>query len=267
MRIAQSRFGIPLIKYYFTQPPLLPWREWWIPVAYMDCYELAHPYFFKTVLRHTLITDLTLPQATLFQGFNRVTRSQIRQYQQEQFFTLNLSTPLEQFMPLYNAFARSRSLSMFSCEDASTIGEQNYRIFGMEDAQGKPLLCHFYLLGNAMQTVNLLISASTLDYREDQSMSRLLARANRYLHWQGMCHFKEAGFQRYDWGGYVPDTPDPVMQGINRFKKTFNGQLTPIYNYYSPSYAFIEYARQMLRKWRPQESVLMLSNQKQELTE
>ncbi|QLQ31264.1 MAG: hypothetical protein HZT40_06200 [Candidatus Thiothrix singaporensis] len=247
MLVEQTKFGVPIRKHYFASASHSNWAEHLLPTAYMDCYSETKPRCFRTEHRHTLLTDLTPSEEAIFQNFPKDTRSQIRRCEQEQLFTLNLATQLELFMPLYNAFAQRRGLSGFAEEDASAIGRENYCIFSV-DHQGQPAICHFYLLSPSSGVVNLLISAGHQNYSDNADLRRALGFANRCLHWQGMRHFKAAGFHTYDWGGYVVDASDPVMQGINRFKRTFNGKLTPIYNHYSPAYAFIEQMRQKLRK-------------------
>lgn len=248
MLVKQSKFGIPIHKYYFAEADST--SAWWhhlIPTAYMDCYSKRKPFLFTTEYRHTLLTDLNVDVQTIFQNFPKDTRSQILRYEQNPVFELNLQTDPQLFRHLYNDFAQIRGLSTFTCQDAKQIGAENYCIFSIDQAQ-KPLICHFYLLSPHRDVINLLISASTLAYQDQPDMRRLMGHANRYLHWQGMLYFKAAGYQTYDWSGYVVDSQNPVIQGINRFKRTFNGTLTPIYNHYSPSYALIEKLRQFLRQ-------------------
>lgn len=246
MRIQHHHYGIPIRKYYFAHTIKPTWRDTLLPTAYMDCFTSEKPRLFQTEYRHTLLTDLKPDEVTIFQNFPKDTRNQIRRCEQEKCFDLNLNTPLEQFIPLYNAFAQARGLSLFTPEDATAIGSENYRIFSVEH-EGKAIICHFYLLSTTMGVTNLLISASTQQHNDDADMRRSMGFANRCLHWQGMRYFKAMGFHTYDWGGYALDATDPTMQGINRFKRTFNGTLTPIYNYYSLSYAFIEKLRHKLR--------------------
>ena len=249
MKVQNHHYGIPFHKYYFSNPRHFRWLDLLLPTAYMDCYTSEKPRMFNTEYRHTLLTDLTPDEASIFQNFPKDTRNQIRRCEQEQRFTLNLNSPLEQFIPLYNAFAQARGLSLFTETDALSMGHENYRIFSI-DHEGSPVICHFYLISAATGCTNLLISASSQAYQHDSDMRRAMGFANRCLHWQGMRHFKKAGFHTYDWGGYVEQTDDPIMRGINRFKRTFNGKQIPIYNYYSPAYAFIEMLRQKLRELR-----------------
>lgn len=245
MLITQKSHGIPIRKHYFST--VAPgWRDYLLPSAWLDSYINKKPVLFHQERRHTLLTDLSVDEARIFQNFPKDTRNQIRRCEREQHFTLSLHTPLEQFIPLYNHFAQERRLSPFSYEDAANIGHDNYRIFSV-DHEGQPIICHLYLLSAATGVINLLISAATSKYNHDTEMRKIMGHANRCLHWQGMRHFKTAGFHTYDWGGYVLNTDDPTMQGINRFKRTFQGTLTPIYNYYSPAYTLIEKVRKIIR--------------------
>lgn len=253
MQIIQTKLGIPFSKHYFSHAIQPAWWEYCLPTAYMDCYSAQKAPLFVTEYRHTLITDLRPSEAEIFQNFSKDARSQIRRCEQEQLFTLKWQTALDDFIPLYNAFAQTRGLSRFSAADATAIGHGNYRIFSV-NYQDKPVICHFYLVSARTKAVNLLISASTHAYHADAEMRRALGFANRCLHWQGMRQFKARGFHTYDWGGYALNTTDPSLQGINRFKRTFNGVLTPLYNHYSPAYALLEWLRLKLRQWRGQSS-------------
>lgn len=245
MLITLKRYGIPIRKHYFA--PVSPgWKDYLLPTAYLDCYTSQKPSAFQTVYRHTLITDLRQDETAIFDNFPKDTRNQIRRCEREQHFSLNLHTSMEQLISLYDTFAQTRGLSSYSMQDATSFGHDNYRIFSIEH-EGKPIICHMYLLSAETGVSNLLISAATDKYNDDQDMRRAMGHANRCLHWQGMKQLKASGFHTYDWGGYALDTDDPALQGINRFKKTFNGQLTPIYNYYSPAYAFIEQVWKKLR--------------------
>lgn len=243
MYIKQLKFGLPIQKYYFTEPSsTTSWLNYLLPTAYLDCYSAAKPLGFITTYRHTLLTDLRPSSNEIFQQFTKDTRSQIQRYQTHPYFSFNSNTELTAFMQVFNEFAQARGLSLFNLADSQLIQPQNYRIFSM-DLASQPIICHLYLVCAAKGIVNILISASSQAYADDQEMRKRIGQANRYLHWQAMLHFKAAGFHTYDWGGYVSHTHDPIMQGINRFKRTFNGSLIPIYNHYSPAYAMIEKVR------------------------
>jgi lipid II:glycine glycyltransferase (peptidoglycan interpeptide bridge formation enzyme) len=246
MLMRQHRHGITLHKYYFQDTRLPSLRAYLTPTAYMDSYGASKPWGFSTEYRHTLVTDLTPNESDIFQNFPKDTRNQIRRCEREHLFELNTNTDLQAFMQLYQRFAKARGLSILQIADIQSLTKSDYQIFSA-DYQGLPLIGHFYLVSPQTQTVSLLLSASSPLKYTDDTLKQAMAHANRCLHWQGIRYFKQQGFQRYDWGGYALNTSDPTLQGINRFKKTFNGQLTPLYNHYSPLYVLIETIRSILK--------------------
>ncbi len=138
MRVEQKKFGIPIRKYYFTDAPQAGWHDLILPTAYMDSYSVTKPRFFCTEYRHTLLTDLTPDEQDIFSNFPKDTRNQIRRCEQDQHFSLNLQTSLEQFIPLYNAFARHKGLSLFSQHDADSMGARQLLHFQCRPRTASP---------------------------------------------------------------------------------------------------------------------------------
>lgn len=247
MLVRQRKLGIPIHKYYFEAPQQLHWSDYLLPTAYFDSNSASHPYSFATEARHSLVTDLRPAETLIFQQFSKTNRNQLRRCEQQQPFNVQMDVPLAAFSLLYNRFAQHKELSLFTQSDADEIGRQHFHITGVL-YQHKLLVTHLYLLNG--ETVSLLISASEPDYVADPAMRKLIGQANRCLHWQSMCYFKQQGFTRYDWGGYALHTQDSRLQGINRFKQSFNGELVTRYNHYSVAYALLEKLRQRLKTCR-----------------
>lgn len=252
MLLKQTSHGIPIRKHYFATPEHYGWRDVVLPTAYFDCLDFPPekaPKWFSAELRHTLLTDLGTDEAAIFQNFPKDTRSQIRRSEESGMFTFNVHGDRAQFVALFRQFAGMRQLSAFSVEEIQAFGKDNSCLLSM-DKEGQAVISHLYLLSPETGVASVLASVSDQQYNTDPEMRRLIGHANRWLHWQGMRHLKAIGYQTYDWCGYALDTNDPVLQGINRFKRTFNGTLTPICNFYSPTYAFIETLRRKLRELR-----------------
>lgn len=247
MLIEHKSHNIPIRKYYFTQPEKPCWRDLLLPTAYMDCYSAHKPRFFSVENRQTLLTDLSPEEESIFKNFPKDTRNQIRRGEQNGVLHCNLATDKQQFVTIFNRFATLRGLSRFSVQEIDNYGTNNYCLLSM-DKDSQAVICHLYLLCHKSKVASLLASVSDPQYDDDTEMRKLIGHANRFLHWQGMRHLKSRGILTYDWCGYVPNTQDIELQGINRFKRTFNGIPTPIYNYYSPAYGFIEHLRKKLRK-------------------
>ena len=93
------------------------------------------------------------------------------------------------------------------------------------------LVMHSYILDPEAKIVRLDTSASHFRNAEDKEHRALVGRANKFLHYYTMLHFKEQGINTYDFGGYALDTKDPGLKSINRFKDAFKGQLVEEYTY------------------------------------
>jgi lipid II:glycine glycyltransferase (peptidoglycan interpeptide bridge formation enzyme) len=57
----------------------------------------------------------------------------------------------------------------------------------------------------------------------------MIGRANRLLHWDDICFFKNNGFLIYDMGGYSMDKDNEELQAINKFKEGFGGEIIKEY--------------------------------------
>ncbi len=53
---------------------------------------------------------------------------------------------------------------------------------------------------------------------------------NRWLHWQAIRHYREAGLRIYDLGGLNFDESSPAY-GITQFKLSFGGTVVHEHNY------------------------------------
>ena len=84
---------------------------------------------------------------------------------------------------------------------------------------------HAYLLDDTLKRVRLLHSASLFRNEKDNQLKAITGRANRLLHFNDMCFFKQHGFQIYDMGGYAHGTSDEALKRINQFKDSFGGIL------------------------------------------
>lgn len=61
-------------------------------------------------------------------------------------------------------------------------------------------------------------------------MAAYIGRANRLHHWSDMLRFRDEGFGIYDFGGWYSGTQNQALLQINRFKKSFGGELVRQYN-------------------------------------
>jgi hypothetical protein len=178
----------------------------------------------RTTELHSLQTDLAPPAEAIAASFEESCRRQIRRAEREDRLRHELfagaADALDEFAAFYDAFARQKGLWLADRHWLARAAAARQLALSCVSRDGERLVWHAHL--TAGRTVQLAHSASL--YRGMQADERsLVARANRWLHWQDMLAFKAAGIGHYDWGGMFADESTPERAGINRFKRTFGG--------------------------------------------
>jgi hypothetical protein len=184
----------------------------------------------RSCAQHSLRTELAPPPETIFAQFDESCRRQIRRAGRDDGLRHELFTDpaggLEEFAGFYDVFARQKGLWPADRHWLARAAEARQLVLSCVERDGERLVYHAHLRSG--RTAQL--SHSTSWFRGMDGDSRaLIARANRWLHWQDMLAFKAAGALHYDWGGMFADESTPEQTGINRFKRSFGG--TPVLAY------------------------------------
>ena len=178
----------------------------------------------------TLRTDLTPPAAAILAEFDESCRRHVRRAGREDALRYELSADpaagLAEFADFFDVFARQKGLWLADRHWLTRAAEARQLALSRVVRDGETLVWHAHL--RAGRTVQLAHSASWFRATEGEQRS-LVARANRWLHWQDMLAFKAAGVSQYDWGGMFADESTPERAGINRFKRSFGGTPLPAY--------------------------------------
>lgn len=183
---------------------------------------------------HTLITDLTVSTEEMHSSINKTVQYQIRRNAKDS-VTCKVFTSqemllnhlvIEQLADLYEIMYREKgnkkSLNMRQIQ--AYLKRDSIVLTGVFE-EDKPLVFHSYIVGE--DQVRLLHSVS--DFRSESADASLIARANKRLHWEDICMFKNQGKKIYDWGGISSlDNPN----GIDEFKLKFGGSPLTYYNIY-----------------------------------
>jgi hypothetical protein len=183
---------------------------------------------------HTLHLNLLQPVDTLLEAIDKQVRYEIRRSETKDSLTIIVTaTPdvdaLHSFESFYNHFAESKGLSACRYEYLLMLSKHNGLIISnVCDANGDCLVAHAYIVGG--KRARLLHSASVFRDTVDKSERALHGRANRLLHWKDILHFKENGYNIYDFGGIGDLSQNPVLAGINEFKMKFGGTQVTEYN-------------------------------------
>jgi len=179
---------------------------------------------------HSLRTDLTAPAEAVLARFDETCRRQIRRAGREDSLCYELSAEpsavLGEFADFYDVFARQKHLWLADRHWLTRTAEAHQLALSRVVRSGETLVWHAHLL--AGHSAQLAHSASWFRDADGDHRS-LVARANRWLHWQDMLAFKAAGALHYDWGGMFADESTAERAGINRFKRSFGG--TPVLAY------------------------------------
>ena len=205
---------------WFDEPPP--------PAASVDI--LVHRYRSQPIANgrssplHSLRSELDSPAEAILARFEESCRRQIRRAAREdELRYVAFAEPaaeLEEFADFYDVFARQKGLWLADRHWLARAAEARQLALSCVVRNGERLVWHAHL--RAGRIAQLAHSASWFRNAEAEQRS-LLARANRWLHWQDMLAFKAAGALLYDWGGMFPDESTPERAGINRFKRTFGG--------------------------------------------
>ena len=180
----------------------------------------------------SLANDLQVSEETLFKSFAKGTRYEIRRASTSDSLDWKVTLAptrdeISDFVSFYDKFAAGKGIARADLHWLTAAAcAASLQLTGAL-VENELLVAHAYLVVGAR--VRLVYSASHL--REaDGSRRSLIGRANRWLHWRDMCHFKELTLASYDWGGLFDDELDPTHVSVDRFKKEFGGVSYQSYN-------------------------------------
>lgn len=182
----------------------------------------------------TIVIDLNRPEADLFQSFKKGTRYEIRRAAekdgiQERFWGETGGAALDRFVEFYDRFALDKRLPKANRPKLRELaGAAALVLSSAEQADGEAIVWHAYVL--AAERARLFHSASCFRSLQDAQSRQRIGRANRYLHWRDMLHFKQAGIRLLDMGGWYDGFQDPERLRINAFKEEFGGTLVKAFN-------------------------------------
>jgi hypothetical protein len=184
----------------------------------------------RTETLQSLRTDLGRPVNEIVSAFAATCRREIRRADSRDGLYHELmpkaADRLEEFMSFYDEFATQKGIWLADRRWLSRAAAAHQLILSHSSRGRTQLVWHAYLCIGA--TAILMHSASWFRGKDSRDRS-LVGRANRWLHWQDMLSFKQAGIRYYDWGGMFRDESTPDRAGINQFKRMFGGR--PVQTY------------------------------------
>ena len=174
---------------------------------------------------YSLRIDLSKTPETIYEGFTRNTRAQIRRSVESDqlrfdFFDEPTAGQMAEFIAFYDAFAQSKGLDPMSPEYAEAHRLSGQCSLSRVRCDREDLVWHANV--SYGPHVGMMFSASQLRLAAGDER-KLIGRANRRLHWEELKRFRAQGRRYYDFGGWYEGHTDEERLSINRFKEEFGG--------------------------------------------
>ncbi|NMC26862.1 MAG: hypothetical protein GYA42_01815 [Syntrophomonadaceae bacterium] len=185
------------------------------------------------ILPHrTLISDLNRSEEALSRSISRKCRQMVKQAEQDGITAIvyssrelrNKENLLKEFGSSHDKVYEQKGIqAIFNHDLVKKYIEADMLIVSVASFGGKNIAFHSYIISD--QFARGLYSVS--NYRENGPDRHIVVKANTYLHYKDLLHFRKKGLSVYDWGG-VQSFDEP--SGIDRFKMKFGGQRRTNYN-------------------------------------
>lgn len=229
LRIDRRKLGVRIADVYFHavgDPPISN-----VDVAFLQQSERPVG---RSTRFGTLHIELERSLDELFGALSSTNRNSVRRAgDKDRVVTVVLDAPsaedVRRFAEFYDEFARSRGLSPANRAKLEALRAAGGLALSHGGTEEDRELCqHAYIKDE--RRVRLLHSASRFREVGDSAGRSLIGRANRYLHWQGIVHWKASGAAIYDFGGLSLDPQNENLRNIDEFKLSFGGRQVIEYN-------------------------------------
>lgn len=178
---------------------------------------------------YSAIVDLTLDKDSIINHFSKTRRYEIRRALERdnlvvRFYRPVTETECKEFISFYNAFAKSKLLSNIGVEKVYALMKEGMLVVAeVRSAENEILSMHGYITDRESRRVALYTSSSL--FREKRELANLIGRANGLLHYQSMLHFKDVGYDIYDFGGIYKGDDNIQLKNITQYKMSLGGKL------------------------------------------
>lgn len=247
LEVSKKRHGIKYSYVWFADEPSV--TRAFSPVVYMQCQRKGAVTGYQSQPFYTLLIDLCAEPEAILNEMSKTTSYEIKRATRDGIVMMPVVSAHD-VIAFYNAFAESKSRAAMERTELFGWGEQTVA-FAAVNPEGETLAMHTYVVDRQTCRVRLLHSASQFRRMQNSVSRNAVGRANRYLHYAEMLHFKESGFVTYDLGGYAKDCDDREIVTIAHFKKGFGGQLVREDRYVSAPMRFMQvmgHTKQRLRR-------------------
>jgi len=177
---------------------------------------------------YTVVNALDRTEQEMLGNFTSTVRNEVRRSEREN-VRFELMNDVEVFRQFHNEFASAKRT--YLADKGLLDGYKDKLFITCAKLGDRVLAAHAYLCDSETETVRLLFSSNAR--LTQQIDANFIGRANKYLHFKDMIHFRDSGYRLYDFGGFAYNTSDRERQGINAFKRSFGGELVRLTDYQS----------------------------------
>jgi lipid II:glycine glycyltransferase (peptidoglycan interpeptide bridge formation enzyme) len=193
----------------------------------------------------TLLIDLEKPESELFAQMRKNTRYEINRAKNKDNIEHTAllekgeknTEKINRYIDFFNAFADSKNRSHIDFSDLEQFYNNETLCVRSALVNNESLTMHAYVVSD--NTARLYQSSSLFRNSQDGEYKNLVARANRFLHWEDMLYFKRSGTRWYDFGGwYGGEASSQSFREqllINQFKESFGGEKKQEYSFIEPA--------------------------------
>jgi lipid II:glycine glycyltransferase (peptidoglycan interpeptide bridge formation enzyme) len=194
-------------------------------VSFMSCKEKVESNGFIREDFSTLVLDLSQSIETLRASLDSGCRNQINRALRE-YVKTKIDTNYNEFYEINNSFRQKKGLA------GKAILPEFMKKYGVlvTAEVDTDVVAGLFLLKDANNIRGSYAASKRLDMTREKA--NLVGYANRLLWWDAIRYAKEKGIREFDFGGYYTgeNRGDPRVN-INRFKKSYGGNLAVRYNY------------------------------------
>lgn len=186
----------------------------------------------------TVILNLEKSNEDIFTGFGKHLRRAIRKMETseevEYFIDFEPSDEqMESFIKYFEEFSKTRGI--YNCDTNILYKLRDTGCLAIEGARekesGDVLVYHTYVFDDTRARMQYSASITYL-FPDDNKKRNMISNVNKMLTFHGIKVFKKKGLKEFDFGGVTLDSSNKEMEGIDRFKMEFGGELVTEYNYY-----------------------------------
>jgi len=212
--------------------------------VYRDSRVKLNKSFCTQERKWTLVTDLLVDKEEIFKQFSSNLRNEIRKVQKLENVVVSYNEiDKETFINFYNDFAKEKQLDRLNERRLNKYG--NNLLFISAKLDNELTNIQVYIIDKVFKISRLLYSVSTIHGLEDKIKRNQIGWINKALHWYTIEYLQSCyRLEVFDWGGYSNDKNNKALAGIDKFKKSFGGELIEIYDYKS----FLFYLLEKIRK-------------------